>query len=201
MSEIERLLNLPLPILAALAAGYIGYRVAYVGRDGPHDPVDTVFLSLVFAAVAQGVMVVAPFVPLLGAPLAIGCTLLVAMVWRKWGSRWGHRLMRHLGVSISDRFRTAWDPLRVEPALRPTQVTVHLRDGDVLMCNRLSAYADRPTGACRFGADGSVALYVTDRFPKGAATWEPCTPEGEDDWGCLISYVPASEITRLDIRY
>ena len=200
MTEVERMLTLPLPTLVVLAAGYMGYRLAYVGRDATHGALDTAFLSLVFAALAQGIMTAAPL-PSSGAmATALTATLGAALVWRRWGDGMVQKLLRRTGFSISDRHVTAWDSLRTNPDLRPTQIMVELKDGKTLMCDRLSDFDARPTNACRLGADGSVAMYVTDVFRPGSEDWEKCSPI-DPAWGGLITYIPAGEIALLEVRY
>lgn len=204
MNDVVSLLDLPTRTVVALAGGYVGYRISAVGKDADHRTVDVVFGALVFALicrVAGDLVAGLSASEVAGALGGMAATVLAAMIWRRWGEGLTARALHWMGISISDRYRTAWDPLRVDPRLRPSQLLVHLRDGDVLMCERLSRFDGRPTGACRFGSDGSVALYVTDRFPKGAADWVACDPDGPEDWGSLISYVPAAEISRIEVRY
>ncbi len=39
-----------------LVAGYLGYRLAWTGKDETHRAVDVVFLSLVFGLIARATM-------------------------------------------------------------------------------------------------------------------------------------------------
>lgn len=52
-TEIQSILDLPVGTIAVLAAGYIGYRIAYQGKDHGHKSVDVLFISMVFAFVAR----------------------------------------------------------------------------------------------------------------------------------------------------
>lgn len=54
---------------------------------------------------------------------------------------------------------------------------------------------------CRFGADESVALYVTDVLSPGDSDWTPQEVEGPEDWGSLMTYIPAGEVAQLMVRY
>lgn len=204
MNDVLSLLDLPTTTLIALAGGYIGYRLWATGKDVTHTGMDVAFGSLVFAmvcrlaaetAAAQGVALI------FQAATGVLVTALTAMMWRKWGEKYLFKALRRLRVSISDRHRTAWDPLRVDPDLHPTQIIVRRKDGTQLMCERMSRFDRVPTGACCFGADGSVMLYVTDVLEPGADDWEAMEPVGPDDWGNLMTYVPASEIAQLMVRY
>lgn len=204
MQDIVSLLSLPTQTLIVLAGGYIGYRISAVGKDAQHTAVDVIFQTLVYALICRLFSEVATSAHLnqmVGAFLSILAVCAFAMVWRRYLAARYTQLLRTLGVSISDRHLTAWDPLRVNPILQPSQITVHLQSGDVLMCENLHHFSNRPTGACSFGSDGSVAMYVTQRFPKGAEDWVNCDVTAPDDWGCVISYIPANQIEQIDIRY
>lgn len=204
MNDITSLLNLPTATLIALAGGYIGYRITATGKDGSHTGVDVAFGSLVFALVSRLAAVGMSRISVslaLQAVAAILAASVVAILWRKWGERCFFTILRDMRVSISDRHRTAWDPLRVNPGLHPTQIIVRRKDGVQLMCERVSRFDYMPTGACCFGTDGSVVLYVTDVLEPGAEDWEELDPRGPDDWGTLMTYVPASEVAQLMIRY
>lgn len=204
MQDIVSLLSLPTQTLVVMAGGYIGYRISAVGKDTRHTTVDVVFNTLVFGLICRTCSEAAMAVqlhPWLGAAMGMFGACVAAMVWRRYLEATWAKALKTLGVSISDRHLTAWDPLRVNPALRPSQITVHLQSGDVLMCDNVPHFANRPTGPCSFGIDGSVALYVTQRFPKGASEWIECDVTAPDDWGCQISYIPADQIERIDVRY
>ena len=49
--DLKDLLELQLHTLAVLAAGYLGYRIASLGRDAAHGPVDVLFQSLMLFSV------------------------------------------------------------------------------------------------------------------------------------------------------
>lgn len=201
MAELERLLNLPLPTLAALAAGYIGYRIAFVGRDGPHGPADVVFLSFAFAAVAQGVMSLAPVAVWAGAPLAVAATLIGAVSWRVIGDSGTLYIMRRLRISGHDRGRTAWESMLMRDLKAPNRVVVTLKSGRQIMCANTNAFHDAPLGPCLFGPDGSVALYVTDTRPNPEADWVELQPHDPENpkWGWEMTLIPADTIERVKV--
>lgn len=204
MDNVASLLDLPTETLIALAGGYVGYRIWSTGKDGTHGAMDVAFGSLVFAMICR---LGAAGLAAADAPEAIQAAagMVVAVVaaagWRKWGERLMSGVLRRIGISISDRHVTAWDPLRVNPNLRPSQIIVRRKDGTQLMCDQLERFAAFPAGPCRFGADGSVALYVTDTLSPGDQDWEPQDVTGPDDWGNLMTYVPAVEVAQLMVRY
>lgn len=53
MDELTGVFDLPLQTLASLAAGYVGYRIAYTARDMSHKTIDVVFMVTVFAFFAR----------------------------------------------------------------------------------------------------------------------------------------------------
>ena len=112
MTDLAALLTLPLDTIAVLAAGYLGYRLAFVGKDASHSGVDVLFLSLVYALAAKLAMAAAAgaLAPPLLAPLTgIAAALGMAALWRRFGEAGVFRLLRRTGVSTSDRHLTAWD--------------------------------------------------------------------------------------------
>lgn len=205
MNDVISLLALPTESLIALAGGYIGYRLTANGKDASHTNIDVVFGTLVFALISHltSIATQANGVPLyLGALLAVLAAAATALLWRKWGEGALFWFCRRIKVSISTRHHTAWDPLRVKANLHPVQIIVKRKDGMQLMCSRLSDFAGKETGACWFGADGSVALYVTDVLEPGEdKDWVAQDIEGPDDWGALMTYIPASEVKQLMVRY
>ena len=53
LSDVQTLLDLlPVNTITVLASGYLGYRLAYTGKDTKHKATDKVFLSLAFGLVA-----------------------------------------------------------------------------------------------------------------------------------------------------
>lgn len=201
MTDLPDLLTLPLDTIAVLAAGYLGYRLAYAGKDARHAGIDTLFMSLVYALVAKlalhGLTLLA--IPhLIAIPVAVAAALLVAAVWRKWGERVVFRSLRGMGISTSDRSTTAWENLRVKPGFAPTTYLVQKADGTLLMCQTPENFAHLRDGPCILGSDGSIALFVTHRRLPGCLDWE-----GRDVFdpvlGYAMTYVPASQIVEIRV--
>lgn len=199
MPEIQNILALPLSTLTILVAGYLGYRVAYTGKDGNHRTIDTIFLSLVYALIAKAVLSYGPMASeLKSSALAVAISLLAAAAWRRWGEDLIFKLLRFSRVSASDRHSSAWDSLRMKPRFAPSTLVVRLRDGRRLMCSDLSRFMAFEAGPCLLGADGSVSLFVTDQAEAGSEDWK----EREifhDGFGTEITYVPAAEIAEIKV--
>ncbi len=209
MTDIQALLTLPLGTLTVLVAGYLGYRVAYVGKDRPHGPMDIVFLTLVFALVAQAWIVLASagfahFVHNKTASLTFGflgipISMAVAACWRKWGEQCWFDFMRYARVSGSDRYLSAWDTVRHKSKFSPTQLVLRLTDGRSLMCDDLDRFRQYQAGPCVLGEDGSVAMFVTDYTNKAGEDWTE-RDFHDEIFGTEMTYVPASMIAEIKIR-
>ena len=201
MTDVASLLALPFEPMASLACGYLGYRIAFVGHDGPHSTVDVVFISLVFAAIAKAVMLVHgdPAIP--ASIPAFGAVFIAAVGWRLWLSPWLQRRFRSHGVNDHDRGRTAWESMLMRVGLKmPVQLIVVLKNGTELMCADAVEFLDAPLGPCLLGPDGSVGMYVTDLAEKGQDEWTE-VDAAADGSGLAMTFVAASEIERVKIKW
>lgn len=202
MEATNQLLNLPFATLVALGLGYIGYRVAYVGHDGAHGPTDVIFISLVFAAIAKGVMMLAPNLPYPMALLALALVFGTAAFWRVRVAPWLLSCFRSAGLSNHDRGRTVWESMLMRQNLPGvTQLRVKLKDGRELMCNDVGQFKNEPTGACLFGSDGSIAMHVTRSRDPDEEDWTVEDAVVTDPvWGREMTFIPAAEISRIRVR-
>lgn len=207
--QIVGIINQPIDVLVVLAAGYIGYKVAYTGKNKQHKPVDVIFISLAFGLFAQifyGISNVALSqlvnvgVRQLSAAITILAALLVASFWRRYLEGWVRTLLRATDVSFSDGYLTALDTINASTKFRPTQLVVWRTDGSQVMCDYLHPFENKPFGPCIIGEDGSVALYVNNIKYDKRDDWrevDPC----DEHFGCAITYVPASQIANIQVRY
>lgn len=207
--ELQALLNLPFGALAIIGSGYIGYRIAFTGKDKTHATIDVIFLTFVFAALAK--FASGYLRPLLATHLsqanseivvAVVSLLVViaaAAIWRRFGEFQIFRALRQLKVSHSDRYHTAWETITLRSGIYPSQLIVRKKDGSSLMSEKLSDFAKAPFGPCVFGSDGSIALYVTD-FKSLNGEWESIVDAATPDWGQSITYIAASEISEIEVR-
>lgn len=201
MDTLANLLALPFGTLAVLAIGYLGYRVAYVGHDGPHTSVDVVFISLVFSSVAKAIFVLHGPPDILASLPALGATFIAACLWRSILSPHWWKWMRDAGISNHDRGRTVWETMIMRNLNAPTQIFVSLKSGRQLLCDDVRPFDNAPLGPCIFGPDGSIALYVTASRPKSTANWIELTPYdlAKPGWGFDMTFIPAAEIERVRI--
>ncbi len=217
MENLERLLQLPYQTLAILVGGYLAYRLAYVGRDGTHQTIDTIAITLVFAFVAQassagilllcqwaGLSPVQAQVPIwAGYAVAFGgivSAVVAGAIWRQLSVTTVPDFLRRSGVVSSDRNVAAWQTIINNEKAGPSTITVMKKSGEMLMCERLADYETAPFGPVILGQDGSVALYVTSSKAKGSTEWVEIEP-AYLDWGPEITIIPADEISETRIRH
>lgn len=200
MNDVNQLLSLPYGTLLALGLGYIGYRVAFIGHDGPHGTADIVFTSLVFAAIAKLVLLTAPAHPLLMTLPAIGAVIAAAVFWRTIGAPKTLKYTRKWRISDHDRGRNVWESMLMRQDLPGVyQIRVKLKDGREVMCDDTTPFFEKPLGANLFGPDGSVALYVT-RSRTAGQDWHVETATDAGKLGAEMTFIPASEISWVKIR-
>lgn len=201
--EVRQLLELPFSTVALLGAGYLGYRLAYIGRDAAHKASDTVFLSLVYAAIAKGVGVLfAPIAePTLQALAGLAGALVVAGTWRRRGQEATFATLRRWGVLDHDGFASAWDSALGRRLPPPTRLVVRLKSGKRLMCENLADFEAAPLGPCLLGPDGSVGLYVTDVMEGPGGEWDERKPfdQGATELGYAMTFIMASEVAEIEI--
>jgi hypothetical protein len=68
------------------------------------------------------------------------------------------------------------------------------------MCDDLEKFASSPNGPCVFGAKGDILMYVTHKQSDIGVAFFPTTHPIDADWGHEITYIPADEIARVDLR-
>jgi hypothetical protein len=197
------LLNLPWATLLALASGYAGYFVANVGIRDHHKPIDVIFSTLVFgfiATFAYNICRVLFEISLVWSSVfAFSFALLAGAAWSLIGRSSLEKLLRKSRVSHSDDLPSAWIAL-FGTRLVATQLSVKLKDGSWLMCDDLSKFSASPNGPCVLGAKGDVLMYVTHKMSDIGVAYFPTTLPIDDWWGHEITYVPADQIARIDLR-
>lgn len=211
MDQIKSILDLPTETLTILAAGYIGYKIAFTGLNKHHKPTDVVFISLAFGLVAQlGFLMVQAIFEARGwqgseyaaPPFAALLAVIASSLWRRWGSERFRKLLRDGNISFSDGTQTAWDAIRASTTARPQQLIVRKTDGSQLMCHYLWQFENKPFGPCGFGEDGSVSMYVTCARSSASEEWVDTNyddPEFEE-FGTALTYIPANQIAEIEVR-
>jgi hypothetical protein len=193
--------ELPLALQITLGGGYLAYLVAYAGLRERHTATDAIFRTIAFGLVASAILTWFDpkhyWVPI----AAVIATVSTGAFWRWRGMDWSRAALRRSDISWTDDIPTAW--LTVT-ATRTTeklaQIAVDIEGGRTLMCDDTRRFADAPFGPCVFGLGGDVAMYVTAEL-RSDGTW---LEHGEDlhtIQGANLTYLPASAIKRVELRY
>lgn len=198
--SFEEIIKLPIAVQLALGSGYLGYVTAYAGLRRSRTATDAIFMTVAFGLPAvlvfvgleaKGVIVAA----LAGAVAAI-C---VACLWRIGGRSASYWALDKAGVHNDDGLSHAWDALIQRRGLKSSQMSVHTKDGRILYMSDRTEVLDAPFGGLLLGADGSIVMVVQkERLADG--TVEERTGVTDADWGARLTYIPADQIARVNIR-
>ena len=196
------LISLPFQVQLTLGVGYLAYVFAYRGIRRGHSAQDVVFITLAFSAVAAGMLMVLPheWSLLATAPLASLATIVLAGLWRRWLRGWMIRLSQKARISGDDGLPSAWDSLLAIPNMVVGQLSVHTKDGRILYQNQRAPYFDgMPLGGMVLGSDGDIVMVVEDEeLPDG--TEEKREGIVDAAWGLRLTYIPADQVARVNIR-
>lgn len=203
MTDADALLNLPIGTLVPLAAGYISYRFAFVGRDAHHKQLDALMIVVVFAAIVKSVSwVLSPAkAPDAGLFFGVAAAYSASLIWRKRLGPWCAKSLREAGFVDHDGQPSAWRTMLSEDLKGPTRLVVYLKNGSALMSDDLAQFNSAPCSCCILGEDGSIGMYVTGYLAKGTKEWVDCAPHNSDaaDWGHELTIIPAAEVARVEI--
>jgi len=205
MKEIAELLSsLPWKTLLMLASGYAGYFVANVGVREHHKSIDVVFSTLVFGFFAAliydrgaGDQEARWQWASLG---AFAGTVVLGGLWSLFGRSLMYAALRVARVADTDELPSALASLFRIRHKGMTQVHVKLQDGTWLKCDDLSRFKHAPGGPVTFGATGDLLMYVTHAQGIADEEFEVCPSVTDKDWGYEVTYLPANQIARIDVR-
>ena len=202
MQNIDSLLSLPIDTLLLLASGYLGYRLAFTGKDREHKTTDVIFISAAFAAIAKAVMMIGSAAGSLAAGLflAAPASLLAAIIWRRWVSGWVFGILKNKQIMTHDRTETAWQSLIARDGNVIRQIVVHRTDGVSYMCKDFFHFKDMKPTPLLLGVDGSIAMPVSHWRDINETEWDTFDDVMDADWGDKITYIPASQIRSVAIR-
>ena len=175
--------------------------LAYSGLRAKHSAVNVAFATLVFGLLATGVLALLnSYSAFLAAPVAFAAALFSGFVWRKWGLALCYRFIRRSNLSWSNDDQSALETLSANSKFRLSQIAVLLDDGTWLECRDTTRFSNAPFGPCLIGPNGDVALYLTHEGTPNGKDRE-VKSVFDDHYGARITYVPASQIKRLTLRY
>jgi hypothetical protein len=197
------LLSLPWATLLTLASGYAGYFIANVGIRDHHKPVDLFFSTLVFGFVSAFAFYTCRIIYDVSLVWSSGAQFLFAMMvgsaWSLFGRACFEWILRKTNISHSDDLPSAWVAL-FATRLAARQLSVKLKDGSWLRCDNLSKFKSSPNGPCVLGAKGDILMYVTHTQSDIGVDFFPCADPIDAEWGHEITYIPADQIVRVDLR-
>ena len=194
---------LPWQLQIVLGSGYASYLLASYGLRNAHKATDTLFGSLAFGLLSLLTLVVVPRIYNVG-PVALGClafflALVGAVLWRVIFRKGLRRLLRDTNYSWSDDSPSAWNRLLDCDYKGFTQFTVEMTDGRYLYCTEAERVEGKPYGPLVLGESGDVLMYV-DRMKKLDGSLEDLPQVFDDEWGDLLTYIPAGQIRKIAIR-
>jgi hypothetical protein len=194
-------LNLPASIQVSIVSGYLAYQYAYIGRMHAHKMHDVGFITLAFGLIATLVLVLAEKAGLfISAVLAFATTITLAHIWRRFGYNFFVRDMRKHNVTWSNNDVSALASIYQSTDFLFMQCDVQLKDGTWLKCDDLSTFSNAPHGPMMLGRAGDVAMYVS--HVQRAKQKKSIAVENvrDDEWGDVLTYIPAEEIKSIEFR-
>jgi len=195
----SNLVELPWQVQLALAAGYIGYCVAYAGRRQWQSSLDVAMISLVFSVPASSALyLLSQYSPMIAGSSAALSSVLSGVIWRAFGYDVWFVLQRKLRLSTSTGQQSTWAITTDTPKRVVSQLCVTLTNGRKLFCNDAGACAKFISAPIILGVDGGVSLVVTHIKDPGEEL-EEVSPNDEA-WGVNMTYIPQSQIREVDIR-
>ncbi|ADW16393.1 hypothetical protein Despr_0204 [Desulfobulbus propionicus DSM 2032] len=203
MNDIENLLNLPEYIQIVIATGYIGHSIARSGLRDKERKDELLYGIIVFGLFGYVAFdLVKPFFSyfLIPAIIAVVSVVVISCLWRKVGKPLTNTIFQNAGVLNEDGIPNVWTGITQCTHAGPTQVKVLLKDGSALICNNVQSFGDAAFPKYYTDNDGNIALYVTS-IRKTDGTTKEMTTVRDADWGDRLTYVPASEISRVMIRF
>ena len=191
--------NLPLELQTALAGGYLAYWIGYAGLEGNRRAVDIALLTFAFGLPAIGAFRLAlPHGALWAVMAGLGIAISGGLLWRIVGRELVLATLKRLGIHREDGVHSAWAALIQQRNLTVGQLSVHTKDGRVLYQNA-NHYPEAHLGGMYFGGDGSIVMVVEEEdLPNGSE--EQRTGIKDANWGTRVTYIPADQIQRVNIR-
>lgn len=177
----------------------MAYYTAYAGLRRGQTARDALFISAGFGLAALVVFETMYEFPSIWRIVGSFCVAIVlSVVWRKWLQKGWNTVMQRLGVHRDDGIHGAWDRL-VDAVHLVGQISVHTTDGRILYLDDRRKYANAPFKGLYLGGDESIGMIVErEEFPDG--TIEERKDIVHKDWGTRLTYLPASKISRVNIR-
>jgi hypothetical protein len=195
------ILALSWKVQVALASGYAAYIISYRGIRAHHSAQDTVFLALVFSLIASAELWLARSLsPLVAGACAFLLSVAVGVLWRRRGRQMLTSMLRGPNTTWSDDTPSAWARLQENRENPVSQLSVLLKDGTWLNCDETARFNAAPYAPCVLGTNGDVLMYLTSTTAKGTTEDKEQSTVLHERFGARLTYVPSSEIARVNIR-
>ncbi|WP_421998148.1 hypothetical protein [Roseovarius confluentis] len=199
MAIREQLYNLPLELQTALAGGYLAYWIAYTGLDRNPRAIEVAFRTFAFGLPAVAAFRMALEIsPAVAVAAGIASAITCAALWRVVGRSLTLWALEKLGVLGDDGLDNAWTALIQQRKLTVGQLSVHTKDGRVLYQNG-HEYPEAHLGGMYFGQDGSIVMVVEEEELHDG-TEEKREGITDPNWGTRVTYIPADQIARVNMR-
>ena len=201
MDNIAKLYALPLEVLTALGAGYIGYKIFATGVDRVHKTHDSIFQVFIFSVPAYLIFGWVKKLENSAIEWAAMASFLGVIAFSLFARRLFPAIKSipsALGFTDENYWPNTWVALLNEPKQDLKRIDVLLKSGEWLE----SDFGQVPSCVPHYPADldteGNLALYVTGRVnTRGIRTLYGKQGVNSDDWGATITYIPQREIRRV----
>ncbi len=195
--------NLPEHLQIIIVSGYLGHVVANSGYRDNERKDELLYGILVFGLFGYMAFDLSRGLSqhiILPGLIALATSIVVAIVWRKYLWDLLHKLLHKAAISNEDNIKGVWTGIIQNTKIAPTQIVVALKSGAVFECDDVQQFKDSPIPLYYSDNNGNIAIYVTKRTsPDGQEVEVKATQN--PDWGDRITYIPAEEISNIDIRF
>jgi hypothetical protein len=199
--DLDKALALPIAVQIALGSGYLAYMIAYAGLREKHTATDAIFRAVAFGLVATAVLTSFDPARLPTKICAVLLTVLAGAGWRWIGMELTRKVLRRTDISWTDDIPTAWLSITaVKTDARISQIAVDLDDGRTVVCEDTRRFVGAPHGPCVFGLSGDLGIYVTAEM-RANGEWFSHEHVLHDTQGANMTYLPASKIKRVELRF
>ncbi len=201
-NEITTFLELEPYLQWALPIGFLCYLIARMGLAHKDTTPIMVFTTFVFAALVALLWKSIPCRDIWKYTGSMMLPFLLAILWRMKVADWLYNVFSSSKVATNTKYPDTWSEITANPDLLITQVTVFLKNGDVLTSSFIQKYEEAPIKRMSYDTDGNIAMYVDrikkvgeDTFKDITAAAHEVTQEQKDVY--RLSYIPHSEILRI----
>lgn len=195
------LLALTLDMQIALVAGYLGFSAATAGLKHGLRTEDGVFQILVYALPAALILQFDPesYYRPAAMVLAVGASYGMGLIWRRWLQKRWLEFLYNRGLTTEDSRPSVIDTIIHNQEVEWSQISVMLSDGTKYDLAHPENFTEALTKPVIIDKEGSIALYA-DHMAKPGEQLKALDHIQDGEYGDLLTYIPASQIKRLQIR-